>query len=68
MILYKINIIDKLKQAGYNTNRIRQEKILSENTLQRLRTGEYISLDSINVICKILNCQPGELLEYKGEE
>ncbi len=66
-VQYKINIIAALKDAGYNTNRIRKEKILSESTLQKFRMGEMVSAPSIGVVCQLLHCQPGDLLEYVEE-
>lgn len=62
-IKYKIDVLAALKAAGYNTNRIRKEKLLSESALQRLRNGEFISLSNVETICNLLDCQPGDLLE-----
>ena len=67
-VKYKIDIISALKKAGFNTNTIRKEKLLSEGTLQSLRKGKYISMDAISKICKLLNCQPGDIMEYEDEE
>lgn len=67
-VTYKIDIISALKSAGYNTNTIRKEKLLSEGTLQSLREGKYISMDAISKICRLLNCQPGDILEYVDDE
>ena len=64
MIIYK-DILQKLKDAGYNTTRIRREKILPEGTLQRLRDGRPITTDTIDVICKLTGCEIGDLVEYK---
>ncbi|MFB6362679.1 YfiT family bacillithiol transferase [Paenibacillus elgii] len=36
--------------------------------MAKLNTNEYVSLEVIDKICEALNCQPGELLEYIGEE
>ena len=66
-IVYKIDILAKLKEAGYNTNRLRKEKLLSEGVIQSLREGNYISLQNISKICELLNCQPADLLEYVDE-
>lgn len=33
MIYYKVNVIAELKKVGYNTNRIRKEKLLSEGSV-----------------------------------
>lgn len=64
MLKYKIDVLQELKRAGYTTTRIRKEKILSESTLTRLREGKTtISCDSIGVICSMLRCQPGDVLE-----
>ena len=37
-IVYKVYVIADLKAHGYNTNRLRKEKLLSEGVLQSLRT------------------------------
>ena len=44
-IKYKIDVIAELKAAGYNTNTIRKQKLLSEGTLQSLRQGKCISME-----------------------
>lgn len=63
-IKYKIDVLAKLKEKGYTTYKIRQEKLLSQSTLQKLRTGQGVSWDNIAVICQLLNCQPGDIMEY----
>lgn len=66
-IRYKLDILEHLKSAGFNTNRIRKEKLLSESTLQYLRTGKMISIDALNKICALLNCQPSDLIYYESD-
>ena len=69
MLQYKLNVLQGLKKAGYSTYRIRAEKILSEGTMQRLRTGSTaISVESLGILCNILQCQPGDILEWIPEE
>lgn len=63
MIIYK-NVLKQLKDAGYNTNRLRQEKLISEGTIQRIREGKTITTETIDVICTLLKCQPGDILEH----
>lgn len=42
---------------------------MSESTLHKLRTGDTtITLESLNIVCNILRCQPGDLLEWVPEE
>ena len=67
-IKYKIDLLPALKNAGYNTTRLPREKILSESTIQALRTGKMVSIENISRICAMLNCQPGDILEYEGEQ
>ena len=50
-IIYKIDILAALKDAGYNTNRLRKEKLLSEGVIQSLREGKYVALQNIDKIC-----------------
>ncbi len=63
-IRYKFDILTALKDKGYNTNRIRKENLLSEGVLQSLRENKYISLANISRICELLECQPGDIIEY----
>lgn len=41
------------KQAGF-----------SGNILTRLRRNSYVSLESIETICKVLNCKVDDILEF----
>ena len=66
---YKINVLAALKEAGYSTGRIRSEKIMGEQMVQKIRKGDEMpSWGTIEIICKILNCQPGDIVEYVPEE
>lgn len=67
-IIYKIDIITVLKSVGYSTYRIRKEKLLGEATLQKLRDKEPVSWENISTICRLLNYQPGDILEYISDE
>ena len=67
-VQYKVDILTALKEAGYNTNRLRKEKLLSEGVIQSLRENRYVTLQNISKICQLLNCQPGDILEYVPEE
>lgn len=64
MLTYKIDILAELKRKGINTNKMRIEKLLSESAIQRLRKNAPITWDSIDKLCRLLDCQPGDILEY----
>lgn len=53
-----------LKETGYFACRIRKEKLKGEATLHKLRKGEPISWDVTAMLCHLLHCQPGDLIEY----
>lgn len=67
-IIFKFDILQALKEKGYNTNRLRKEKILAEGVIQSLREGKAISYANTAKICELLNCQPGDILEYVPDE
>lgn len=67
-IKYKTDILEALKAKGYSTYRIRKEKLFAESTVQAFRRGDLVSLDNIARVCELLNCQPGDILEYKEEQ
>ena len=66
-IVYKIDVLAALKEKGYNTNRLRKEKLLAESTLQAFRTGQLVSWLNIDRVCALLQCQPGDILEHIDE-
>ena len=63
-IKYKIDIMAELKKRGYSSTRIREEKLIGQSYLQQIRHGELVSWKTLNTICALLGCQPGDLIEY----
>ena len=65
MLKYKINIADALERKGFNTYTAKTTKILSQDTLKKIKNEDTnISLESLNRICIILDMQPKDLIEY----
>lgn len=63
MLKYKIDILEALKENGYTSYKIRKDKLIGEAQLTKIRNGEIASKETLNTICKLLNCQPGDILE-----
>ena len=63
-IQYKVDILAELKKKGYSSTRIREEKLIGQSYLQQLRRGELVSWKTLDTICSLLECQPGDLIEY----
>jgi putative transcriptional regulator len=53
-----------MKAKRLTTYRIRKENIISQSTLQKLREGKSVTTETIATLCKVLNCQPGDIMEY----
>ena len=68
MIIQKIPIIPALTAAGYNPARIRREKIIGEKYMTQLRRGHVPSHGLLDTLCRLLNCQPGDLLAYVPDD
>lgn len=63
-VRYKIDIMAALKERGYSSTRIREEKLIGQSYLQQIRHGELVSWKTIDTLCKLLDCQPGDIVEY----
>ena len=67
-LCYKIDVLNALKEKGYNTNKIRTEGLLSQSTLQKFRQQQGVSWENLETLCRLLECQPGDLIEYIERE
>lgn len=65
---YKIDVLADLKEKGFSSYKMRSEKLLSEGAIQSIRTGKPISWANIDKLCELLECQPGDILEYTKDE
>ena len=61
---YKVDVLNALKEKGYNTTVIRAKGLLSQSTLQKFRNGQGVSWENLETLCRLLDCQPGDLVEY----
>ncbi len=60
---YKIDILKELSNRGYTSTKMRKHKIMSEGTMQHIRNGKGISVDTLNTICLILRLEPSDVIE-----
>lgn len=63
MIRYKKDIFEELKKHGFNQTRIQKERLLPAQTSQNIKAGKSITLETLNKICIMCQCQPGDLVE-----
>lgn len=64
MFVYKFDVLETLKESGYNTGRLRKEKLLGENAIQSLRKNEMVGIIALEKICALLDMQPGNIIKY----
>lgn len=54
-----------LKEGGYTTYKIRQERLIGQGTLSAIKNGTGgLDAKTIARLCEVLDCQPGDLMEY----
>lgn len=63
MIRYKVDIKEELKRHGFNQTRIQKERLLPAQTMQNIKAGKSITLDTLNKICIMCRCQPSDIVE-----
>lgn len=68
MLTYKIDVIETLKESGYNSTRILKENILSQSAMQKIRNNEMIGIKTLEQLCQLLDMQPGNIIKYVDDK
>lgn len=66
-IVYSCDILEKLKEKGFTSYRLRKDKLISQGALQKIREGKLVSWHELDQICTMLGCQPGDLIRHEAE-
>lgn len=64
MLVYKIDVLETLKENGYNSTRILKENLISQSAVQKIRRNEMVGIKTIEKICELLDMQPGNVIKY----
>lgn len=64
MLTYKINVLETLKESGYNSTRILKEGLISQSAMQKMRKNEMVGIKTIEKLCELLDMQPGNIIKY----
>lgn len=64
MLTYKINVLETLKESGYNSTRILKEGLISQSAMQKIRKNEMVGIKTIEKLCELLDMQPGNIIKY----
>lgn len=68
MLSYKINVLETLKESGFNSTRILQENLISQSAVQKLRRNEMVGIKTLERLCELLDMQPGNIIKYVDEK
>ena len=63
MIVYN-KLLSLMKEKGLTTYKIRQNNVISQRAIASITHGGSITVETINKLCRALQCQPGDILEY----
>lgn len=63
MIIYD-KLFQVLKERGYTTRYWLQQNGMHPSTISKLQKNQRVNTDTINTLCRLLECQPGDILEY----
>ena len=53
-----------LKRQNVTTYMLREKHNISPNTLTRMKNNMYLSMRTVEDLCKILNCRLEDIAEY----
>ena len=57
-----------IKKKNISTYALREKHHISPNTLTRMKQNRYLSMRTIEDLCKILDCSIQEIVEYRKDE
>lgn len=63
MLTYKINVMETLKENGWNSTRLYNERPISQAAVQKLRKGEMVGIKTLEKLCDMLDMQPGNIIK-----
>lgn len=62
-------LFNLLKEKGYTTYKIRKDNLIGQRSYTALKNGSGgLDAKTLNKLCKALECQPGDLMEYVADE
>lgn len=63
MISYK-RLWSTMKKKGATTYTLQIKGEISSSTIRRLKAGESVSTNTLDALCRILNCTLNDIAEY----
>ena len=67
MIVYD-RILERLADAGWSAYRLVKTRTLGNYSIQQLRDGKPITTTTIDTVCRLTGCQPGDLMHWEPDQ
>lgn len=60
-------MIERMNDRGITSYTVKRDNIIGQATFRKIKEGGDIDTRTIAKMCEVLDCQPGDLLEYVPE-
>lgn len=61
-------LLKMFEKKGVTSYTIKKDKVIGQATWKNIHDGKHIDTRTIETLCKYLDCQPGDILEYIPDE
>lgn len=68
MIIYKFDVLKKLKEKGYTITELKKVYGIGDSQLDKFRKNEIVGINVLDKICGLLEMQPGSIIKYISNE
>lgn len=70
IIIFNENIQDALKNKGFTTYFLQKKLKIPASVVTKIHNNDAMAFNmvTINKICALLDCQPGDILEYVPDD
>lgn len=66
-IIYK-KLLRIMEERGITSYTLKKDNIIGQATYKKIKEGGDIDTRTIAKLCALLNCQPGDILEYVPDD
>lgn len=60
-------LIQRMKDAGVTSYTLKRDKVIGQATYKKILDGGDIDTRTIAKLCKLLSCQPGDILSWEPD-
>lgn len=57
-----------MEKRGATTYTLQVKGEISSSTIRRLKAGESVSTNTLDALCRLLDCTIGDIIEYRKSE